>query len=86
VKRILSSALLALAAAGRDLVAVYLPVGGTVHLALPAGQARTSRWFDPRTGELTLAQPNASQPFLSFISPAGGETHPFDWVLLLTAQ
>ena len=73
----------ALATSGRDVVAVYLPVGGSVKLSLPAG-SRSARWFDPRTGEFQAAPADAG----SFRSPSTSSDgrNPDDWILLLTSH
>jgi hypothetical protein len=72
----------ALASPARELVAVYLPVGGKVELDLPAG-ARNARWFDPRSGELREAATSGSGVFEA---PGGGSPErPHDWALLFTA-
>ena len=74
---------LALASPERDVVAVYLPVGGTVSLDLPRPIASYApRWFNPCTGELTQAHAGDS----SFESPAAIHNgHPQDWVLVLAS-
>jgi hypothetical protein len=69
---------LALASADLRTVVAYLPVGGEVTLSVEGGQ---SRWFDPRTGGLTDADPwqgSAKSP--------GGSHHgrPYDWTLAIT--
>lgn len=74
---------LALASDERDVVAVYLPIGGTVKLSLPGEADRhQARWFDPRTGELS---PAAARDGRTFEAPTGGGERPLDWVLLLTS-
>jgi hypothetical protein len=72
---------LALASAERDVVAVYLPVGGTVTLCLPrTASAYRARWFNPCTGELSPAQ-GAGDTFVAPVATQKG--HPQDWVLVL---
>jgi Domain of unknown function (DUF5060)/Protein of unknown function (DUF4038)/Putative collagen-binding domain of a collagenase len=74
---------LALATAGRDVVAVYLPVGGEVSLDLPT-EVSGARWFDPRTGELADAVCGESAGALSVKSPGGGpKDRPHDWALVV---
>jgi hypothetical protein len=79
---------LALATDSADVVAVYLPVGGRVDLSLPEGKAHDAQWYDPRTGELHPATPSTEGPPLSFSAPVGKgkNQHPWDWVLILSAQ
>jgi len=74
---------LALADAGKDLCVVYLPVGGAVHLALPAGKEFQAQWFDPRTGALVAAVAAGNG---GYTAPAGrtAEGHAWDAVLILT--
>jgi hypothetical protein len=76
---------LALAAAERDVVAVYLPAGGAVELDLPAGRPYEAQWYDPRTGELLPAAEGGQGSRLAFVAPSGDDEqgHPWDWVLLL---
>jgi len=79
---------LALATASADVVAVYLPVGGKVDLALPEGKDYGAQWYDPRTGELHPAAPLTEDTPLSFSAPAGKDEdqHPWDWVLVLSVR
>jgi hypothetical protein len=76
---------LALATPGDEVVAIYLPVGGRVELALPVSKPYQAQWFDPREGRLKPALKPASSAF--FEAPGGqdGQGHPWDWVLLLQA-
>ncbi|MFO8006801.1 MAG: DUF5060 domain-containing protein [Candidatus Brocadiia bacterium] len=74
---------LAMADAERELVAVYLPVGGEVTLKLPEGKRYGARWFDVRTGKLSAA---AAENGRYFSAPAGGGEHPYDWILVLEAR
>ena len=76
---------LALATEGRDIVALYLPAGGSVSLSLPNDKSYKFQWYDPRTGELSPASPSARDRMLSFCTPGGQdkEEHPWDWVLVL---
>jgi len=78
---------LALATADRDVVAVYLPAGGTVTLSLPASEEPRAQWYDPRTGALQSALPALKTEALSFAAPPGGDEsgRPWDWVLVLSA-
>ncbi len=47
-----------------DVVAAYLPVGGTLTLPrLPDGEY-AARWFNPRTGELRPDRNNRDRPVL----------------------
>jgi hypothetical protein len=73
----------ALATAERDIVMAYLPVGGSIQLAMPSRAYRV-RWFDPRTGEW---QDATSRSDAAFASPQAGADaqRPEDWVLLVTA-
>ncbi len=52
----------------------YLPLGGTIRLSTELGST-SAQWFDPRTGELTAAQPSAGGAF------AAPDRQ--DWVLVL---
>ena len=72
---------LALASTDRDVIAVYLPVGGRVSLNLPgAAGPYFSQWFDPCTGELV----SAGVEGMSFLAPEATQNgHPQDWVLVL---
>jgi len=76
---------LALADPGRDVIAVYLPVGGTVALDLPEGKRHTARWFDPRTGELQDADPGETAVVFT-AATAGSAERPWDWVLVLRSR
>jgi hypothetical protein len=81
---------LAITTPERDVVAVYLPVGGTLALKptddmpwlkLPPGGRWHFRWFDPRTGEMPRARAERSW---FFTAPEGEENgHPHDWVLVV---
>jgi hypothetical protein len=72
---------LALADAGRDRLAIYLPVGGCIALAPElAGRAFRARWFDPVTGALSEAVAQAG----AYVAPERiRKGHPQDWVLVL---
>ena len=74
----------ALATPERDIVAIYLPVGGEVAPALPDDRTYVARWFDPRTAELRYAAPFGD----TFRAPGGTDErgHPWDWVLVLTGE
>jgi hypothetical protein len=74
----------ALASEERDLVAVYLPTGGTVTLDLPEGRQRSAQWFDTRTGEMSGAEPAGGA--LTFAAPEGGGERPWDWALVLRTK
>jgi hypothetical protein len=78
---------LALATADRDVVAVYLPAGGTAALSLPVGGSYRAQWYDPRTGVLQSALPALETEALSFAAPPGGDEkgRPWDWILVLLA-
>ncbi|MGC9348167.1 MAG: DUF5060 domain-containing protein [Anaerolineae bacterium] len=75
---------LVLATPERTIVAVYLPVGGTVELDLPTDLDYRARWYDPRTGNLTEV-PTATEVCSHFEAPEGCSEggHPWDWILLL---
>jgi hypothetical protein len=78
---------LALATEERDVVAAYLPTGGSVTLDLPADRDYTAQWFDPRTGKLAQA-PVPEGDKVRFEAPTGADRHghPWDWVLLLVGS
>jgi hypothetical protein len=78
----------ALANASLNLIAVYLPIGGSVSLRLPAGSHYQAGWFDPRTGEMnpvSVVNPGHA----TFTAPSDVDSHPsphgrlWDWVLVL---
>jgi hypothetical protein len=77
---------LALASPERDIIAVYLPGGGPVDLAIEHGNGHSAQWYDPRTGTLTPATPSDQGDGLAFIAPSAGGSaeHPPDWVLVIT--
>ena len=77
---------LALATEERDVVAVYMPASGAATLRLPQGGRYHAQWFDPRTGELSVAT-LAKRKGHKVQSPGGADEHghPWDWVLLLRA-
>ena len=67
-----------------DVIAAYLPVGGSLTLSqLPDG-VYASRWFDPRTGELGPTETVTTGPIYS--APEGGDAHPWDWALVLSRE
>ena len=69
---------LCLATVDGGVIAVYLPVGGSVDVTLGEGAYR-ARWFDPCTGALNDATGGPS-----YVAPeAIQDGHPQDWVLLL---
>ena len=70
-----------LATAERDVVTAYLPVGGSIKLALPA-RAYRARWFDPRTGALENAMVRSDAAFQSPQTSTDAQ-RPDDWVLLV---
>ncbi len=78
---------LILASDDRDLIVVYLPVGGEVHLKFPIERQHQWYWFDPRNGETTPAEMSAMDGW-SFAAPKTFDTdqHPHDWVLFGTAH
>jgi len=78
---------LALATAERDVIAVYLPVGGKVELALPMGCIYQAEWYDPRTAELHPVGSVTGEAGLGLTAPGGrdGKGHPWDWALILRA-
>jgi hypothetical protein len=77
----------ALATPDRSIVAAYLPVGGAVELRLPGSGGRyDARWYDPRTGGLSTASPNAEGESLGFAATEAGGGHPEDWVLVLRSK
>lgn len=73
---------LALATPERDLVAVYLPVGGRVKVRL---HSDLCRWYDPRRGEFLPADGEPREGGRAFQAPIGRDArdHPWDWVLLI---
>jgi hypothetical protein len=73
-----------LAAADHSVIAVYLPAGGDFEIEVP-GEAWSTRWFDPRTGELEDAEAQVSEKGARFSAPPGYSEagHPWDWALLL---
>jgi hypothetical protein len=75
---------LALATEERDVIAVYMPTGGTATLRLPRGGRYHAQWFDPRTGELSSAALSKRKGY-RVQAPGGADRHghPWDWVLLL---
>jgi hypothetical protein len=74
----------ALATPVRDLIAVYLPVGGEV--VVNGGAAtREARWFDPRTGDLQPAEGSTAGDGRRFAAPGGGGERPWDWMLVCGA-
>jgi hypothetical protein len=75
---------LALATEERDVVVVYLPVGGGVTLDLPRENRYDARWYDPRTGELHPW--DAQSAGRCFVAPSGLDRkgRPLDWVLILS--
>ena len=56
----------------RDLVTVYLPVGGSVALALASAQYPNAHWFDPRTAQHQPAAPAGQNETLH--PPTGSTT------------
>jgi hypothetical protein len=75
----------ALASPEGDLLAVYLPTGGSVELALTHQQSYTAQWYNPRTGEFTEAATVTNGVPQRFFAPPGESqpNRPWDWVLLL---
>jgi hypothetical protein len=73
-----------LASDAHDIIAVYLPTGGQVHLNLKQPLYQT-QWYDPRTGALTAPASVRDADGFHFQSPPGGGDHPWDWVLVLRA-
>ncbi len=71
-----------LAAHDLNALAVYLPVGGEVELALPGVALYQAEWFNPSSGDLTPANENGQT---IYTSPAvmDSDGHPLDWVLVL---
>jgi len=62
-------------------IAVYLPVGGEVSLALPKPvEMYGAQWFNPCTGELSAARLHG-MPVAAPKATRNG--HPQDWVLVL---
>ena len=74
---------LAMATPERDIVVVYLPVGGEVSLE-PGLAGHKEHWFDPRIGEMTTHEQRANNVFTPPERPAGD--HPDDWVLVLRSM
>ncbi|MBA2247803.1 MAG: DUF4038 domain-containing protein [Chloroflexia bacterium] len=74
---------LAMATPERDIVVVYLPVGGEVSLE-PGLEGHKEHWFDPRIGEMTTHEQRANNVFTPPERPAGD--HPDDWVLVLRSM
>jgi hypothetical protein len=70
---------LALASPERDLIVVYLPVGGVVALSIPL-EGYTAQWFDPVSGALQPASASGDGLSAPDTLHAG---HPQDWVLVL---
>ena len=70
----------ALATTERDIVAVYLPVGGEIAPAVPSGHGYAARWFDPRSGDLQEA--TAIEGTYRCPDGTDAQGHPQDWVLL----
>lgn len=79
---------LALASDDRDLVAVYLPVGGDVALRLESASRYKARWYDSCTGKLTPASPadRAADGVAYAASQGQVRGRPKDWVLLLRCE
>jgi hypothetical protein len=67
-----------LASADREVVAVYLPVGGDLTVP-PVLTEHRLRWFDPRTGELTEVPPGAT-----LVRPPDGGADRDDWIAVFT--
>jgi Protein of unknown function (DUF4038)/Domain of unknown function (DUF5060)/Putative collagen-binding domain of a collagenase len=76
---------LALATANSDVVAVYLPVGGTVEVSLPDNSIYSAWWFDPRTGYITKAQPTINEATSTLTVHRERGEPSWDWVLVLSA-
>lgn len=74
---------LAMATPERDIVVVYLPVGGDVTVELDP-EGRAGQWFDPRTGEVVDLKMQAGGKFTPPSRPTGD--HPDDWVLVLRSM
>ncbi len=84
----------ALATPDLDVIAVYLPIGGTVTLTapdadsvllnLPAGKWRV-QWYDPRTGAVSPAE-SLDKPWRFAASQGNENGHPWDWVLVVTRE
>lgn len=68
---------LALSTENRDVIALYLPVGGTVTLAIDPTAYR-AQWYDPRNGQLNPAETNEEGSFQS------DSPNREDWILVLT--
>ena len=70
------------------MIAAYLPVGGAVELALPAGKPYQARWFDPRTGDLQAASISEANGRWRAVAPLGQDEqgHPWDWVLIADSR
>jgi hypothetical protein len=93
---------LALASGTRDIITVYLPVGGAVVLDMPASsvadaieaadaiEVYQARWYDPRTGECCLAAAstvlNVKDEKLNFIAPEGQDAQGHPWDWVLILQ
>lgn len=77
---------LVLATANREVVAVYLPVGGSINLSLPADKYAKVHWFDPRTAQRQPAVSLSENSKLHFTAPGGSDPagHSWDWVLVLS--
>jgi hypothetical protein len=73
-----------LASADQRQIAVYLPAGGTIKLAI-SSQIESSHWFDPRTGELSPATLTTSNGSAEITAPSGADAdgNPWDWVLAI---
>ena len=75
----------ALATSERDLVVVYLPVGGSVIVSGAAGKGAT-RWFDPRSGALQHARGDTDEDGVRFVAPTGGGPRADDWLLICVKE
>ncbi len=71
-----------LATPERDIVAAYLPVGGSITFDSALTHPAYTRWFDPRTGDTTPAIRIGD----TYHAPAATDDagHPEDWVLVMT--
>lgn len=71
---------LAMASPERDIIVIYLPVGGDVTMEMDL-EAFTGEWFDPRTGQLVDGGRRSGATFSPPQQPKGDR--PDDWVLVL---
>lgn len=74
----------ALATPERDVIAVYLPVGGDLVVRGAASEG-SARWFDPRSGDILPARGSAAGSGIRFVAPAPEGPRPSDWLLVCSS-